>query len=55
MILIAHRLATVVDADQIIVMDSGRVVEVGDHGSLVGAGGAYAQLVMSQLIDKSAS
>ncbi len=54
-ILIAHRLATVVDADQIIVMDSGRVVEVGDHGSLVGAGGAYAQLVMSQLIDKSAS
>ncbi|MBU3748871.1 MAG: peptidase domain-containing ABC transporter [Mycobacterium sp.] len=53
-ILIAHRLATVVDADQIVVMDSGRIVEVGDHDTLVAAGGAYAQLVMSQLIPKAA-
>lgn len=53
-ILIAHRLATVVDADQIVVMDSGRVVEVGDHRTLVDAGGPYAQLVMSQLIPKTA-
>ena len=51
-ILIAHRLATVVDADQIVVMDSGRVVEVGDHRTLVDAGGPYAQLVGSQLVAK---
>ncbi len=53
-ILIAHRLATVVDAHQIVVMDSGRIVEVGDHESLVVAGGPYAELVNSQLIPKSA-
>ena len=40
MILIAHRLATVVDADQIIVMDSGRVVE-GRRSRLVGASGNW--------------
>jgi ABC-type bacteriocin/lantibiotic exporter with double-glycine peptidase domain len=53
-IVIAHRLATVVDADQIVVMDSGRVVEVGDHRGLVAADGTYAQLVVSQLIPKAA-
>lgn len=53
-IVIAHRLATVVDADQIVVMDSGRVVEVGDHDVLLAAGGAYAHLVVSQLIPTAA-
>lgn len=53
-IVIAHRLATVVDADHIVVMDGGRIVEVGEHATLVAAGGPYAQLVGSQLIPKAA-
>jgi ABC-type bacteriocin/lantibiotic exporter with double-glycine peptidase domain len=52
-IVIAHRLATVVDADTIVVMDAGRVIEVGCHRDLVAAGGYYAQLVAGQLVDKT--
>jgi ATP-binding cassette, subfamily B, bacterial len=52
-IVIAHRLATVIDADRIVVMDAGRVVEVGSHRDLVAAGGHYAQLVGGQLVDES--
>jgi ATP-binding cassette subfamily B protein len=44
-ITIAHRLSTVRDVDQIAVLDHGRVVERGDHDSLVAAGGRYAGLV----------
>ncbi|MGI9017519.1 MAG: ABC transporter ATP-binding protein [Euzebya sp.] len=43
-IVIAHRLSTIVTADRIHVMDAGRVVESGDHHSLVHAGGRYAAL-----------
>src|SRR4051794_26621734 len=44
-IAIAHRLSTVEDADQIVVLDRGRVVERGSHGELLADGGRYAELV----------
>jgi ABC-type transport system involved in Fe-S cluster assembly fused permease/ATPase subunit len=45
---IAHRLSTVVDADEIAVVADGRVVERGDHQTLLAQGGVYAQLWRSQ-------
>ncbi|MGQ0632417.1 MAG: ABC transporter ATP-binding protein [Sporichthyaceae bacterium] len=45
---IAHRLSTIRDADVILVMESGRIVEQGNHGSLLAAGGAYARLYAAQ-------
>lgn len=50
LIVIAHRLATVVSADQLLVVDDGRVVEQGTHGELLAAEGHYANLFESQLI-----
>jgi len=47
-LVIAHRLSTVRDADQILVIDDGRVVERGRHQELVEAGGLYAELYASQ-------
>jgi ATP-binding cassette subfamily B multidrug efflux pump len=41
---IAHRLSTIAAMDRLVVMDKGRVVEVGDHRSLLAAGGIYARL-----------
>ena len=43
-IMIAHRLSTVVGADKIIVLDDGQIAEQGTHEALVGAGGLYAQM-----------
>ena len=43
-LVIAHRLSTIADADCIVVMDAGRVVEVGDHPSLLAKGGLYASM-----------
>ncbi len=47
-LVIAHRLATVLSCDRIIVMDQGRIVEQGTHASLVAAGGLYARLARLQ-------
>lgn len=48
-LVIAHRLSTVRSADRIAVMEGGRIVEVGDHDTLMAAGGRYRELVEHQL------
>ena len=47
-LVVAHRLATVLKADRILVMEDGRIVEEGTHGSLVAKDGIYAQLARLQ-------
>lgn len=47
-ILVAHRLSTVQDADLILVLDEGRIVERGDHAALLARGGLYADLFQRQ-------
>lgn len=47
-LVIAHRLSTVVDADVILVMDQGRIVERGTHAELIARGGLYADLARTQ-------
>ena len=51
-ITIAHRLSTVRDADQIVVLDRGRIVERGTHDELLERGGAYAALVARDLTEQ---
>lgn len=48
-VIVAHRLSTVKNADQILVFDKGRVIEVGNHKELTMAKGAYYELVSNQL------
>jgi ATP-binding cassette subfamily C protein CydCD len=54
-VVIAHRLSTVRDADLIVVLEQGRVVETGTHAALLGRGGLYARLVSRQLASAQAS
>lgn len=48
-IVIAHRLSTVMNADQIVVLDKGKIVEIGSHNELVNLKGYYFELVKNQL------
>ena len=51
-LVIAHRLSTVRDADELLVIDEGRVVERGTHRELLAAGGLYAELYRTQFADQ---
>ena len=50
-LVVAHRLSTVMHADNICVIDKGRIVESGTHADLVAQGGLYAKLYQSQFVD----
>ena len=49
---IAHRLSTIRDADIILVMDHGRIVEKGTHAELIAAAGFYCDLYNSQFVEE---
>jgi ATP-binding cassette subfamily B multidrug efflux pump len=51
-ILISHRVSTVRQADQIVVLDRGRIVEQGTHAELVDAGGYYSELAQKQTLEE---
>ena len=54
-LVIAHRLSTVREADQLLVIDGGRVVERGTHAELLAAGGLYADLYRTQFAEQAAT
>ena len=51
-LVIAHRLSTVREADQLLVVDGGRIVERGTHAELLAADGLYAELYRTQFADQ---
>ena len=51
-ILISHRMSTVRDADQIVVLRDGRIIERGTHDELLAHGGYYADLYQKQLLEE---
>jgi len=51
-IIVSHRISTVRNADQILVLDRGRIVERGTHDALVRAGGLYSDLHKKQLLEE---
>jgi ATP-binding cassette, subfamily B, bacterial len=53
-LVIAHRLSTIREADQILVVDDGRVIERGTHAELLAGGGLYADLYHTQFADQAA-
>jgi ATP-binding cassette subfamily B protein len=54
-LVIAHRLSTIREADQILVVDAGRVVEAGRHADLLSSGGLYADLYETQFARQEAA
>jgi ATP-binding cassette subfamily B protein len=50
-IIIAHRLSTIVDADRILVMENGRIIEDGNHRTLMAQHGVYHKLYMNQFAE----
>jgi ABC-type multidrug transport system fused ATPase/permease subunit len=50
-IIIAHRLSTIKNADKILVIDQGKIVEQGSHNELIDEGGLYAKLVALQQVN----
>jgi ATP-binding cassette subfamily B protein len=51
-VIVSHRISTVREADQIVVLDGGRIVERGRHDDLITLGGAYAELHRKQLLEE---
>jgi ATP-binding cassette subfamily B protein len=51
-ILVSHRISTVKDAHQIVVLEDGAIVERGDHETLMSSEGAYASLYQKQLLEE---
>ena len=54
-ILVSHRISTLRHSDRIVVLDEGRIVEIGSHEELLALNGAYAQLERIQTLQESAA